>query len=305
MSRKALLITNPNSRRGDSPELQRACETLREADIELLTATPKGAVEAEAEITRHRDSVDFVIVAGGDGMLNSMAGALHRQQLPLGILPTGTANDLARTLSIPDELQSACTILIDGHRQWIDLGEVNQYYYFNVAGIGLGTRITHELTSEIKKRWGVLGYLKSFLSVLVRLRGFGATLTIDGISHQMRSIHIAVGNGLYYGGGNMVDESARIDDGQLSLYSVRPLKIWKLLLLAPLLHFGKLRHARDVFTTHGKHIRVETSRPMEVHADGEQLTQTPAEFRVIHHGLQVFVPRPEYNGGTFEELASP
>lgn len=294
MSRKALLITSPNSRIGDSPELQRACETLREANIELLTTAPKGAVQAEAEITRHRDSVDFVIVAGGDGTLNTMAEVLHRQQLPLGILPMGTANDLARTLSIPEELQSACTIIIDGHRQWIDLGEVNQCYYFNVAGIGLGTRITHELTSKIKKRWGVLGYLKSFLSVLVRLRRFEATLTIDGTSHRMRSIHIAVGNGLYYGGGNLMDEGARINDGQLFLYCLRPVKIWKFLLLAPLLHFGKQRHARDVFTAHGKHIRVETSRPMEVHADGEQLTQTPAEFTMIHPGLQVFVPRPEY-----------
>ncbi len=293
---KALLLLNPGSRRGDDPGLVQAREQLQAGGLELVPAAPENAEQLASIIARYRDEVDLVIIAGGDGTLNAAAGSLHQYRLPLGILPMGTANDLARTLRIPENLERATRIILDGYHREVDLGLVNDHYFFNVAHIGLGTEITHELSASAKKHWGVFSYLKTFFTALRHSRNFWITLTVDGEPQHMRTIHVAVGNGCYYGGGNLVDEQARIDDGRLVLYSLKPLRIRQLLLIAPLLRLGKQRRAKEVYTAHGTDIRIRTTRPREVHADGEHLTWTPANFRVLPAAIHVLAPRPDGAG---------
>ena len=94
-------------------------------------------------------------------------------------------------------------------------------------------------------------------------------------------MHLAVGNGRYYGGGNIIREDAWIDDGQLSLYSLKPQKVWKLLLLAPLLRIGGQRRARRIFTATGRQIEIRTTHPMAIYADGEPVGHTPARFEIL------------------------
>ncbi len=297
---KALLITNPHSRRADDPALQRGIELLRDGGMELVpTEMPASANALPALVDRYRDEVDLAVIAGGDGTLNALAGALHRHRLPLGILPLGTANDLARTLSIPEDPEEASRLILRGHQRQVDLGQVNGHYFFNVAHVGLGTYITHQLSASAKKHWGVLSYLHTFFTALQHYRSFRVTLTVDGESRHMRSIHVAVGNGRYYGGGNLVEENAGIDDGHLVLFSLKPLKVRQLLLIAPLLRLGKQRAAKEVYTAWGREISVRTARPMEVHADGEHLTWTPADFRVIPRAVGIFAP-PRGNGETMD-----
>src|SRR5690606_7881023 len=108
------------------------------------------------------------------------------------------------------DLPAACQAIVANHRQKIDLAVVNDHYFFNVANLGLGVRVTHELTPEIKKRWGVFSYLKALSSAMRRKEVFSATVTVDGKVHRIKSMHIAVGNGRYYGGGNIIDENATI-----------------------------------------------------------------------------------------------
>ncbi len=250
-----------------------------------------GPQETDAEIRRRRESLDLVIVGGGDGTISSTARTLYECQLPLAILPLGTANDLARSLGI-DDLQQAFAVIKANHRRAIDLGSVNDNLFFNVAHMGLGVSVTEELDDEAKKRWGVFSYLRAFFSAVARTRQFRVQITADGDHYTQRSIQLAVGNGRYYGGGNVVHESARIDDARLCLYSLRPQGVWELLTLAPLLRGGKHNLARRVFTLSGEQIEIVT-RPagMEIHADGEPTTRTPAVFKVLPGALEVVVPR--------------
>ena len=101
--------------------------------------TPTTSSEA---IRRECGAVDLVILAGGDGTMNSAVDALVECKLPLGILPTGTANDLARTLEIPTDLAAAAAVIGAGRRHAIDLGCVNGKYFFNAASIGLSAEVT-------------------------------------------------------------------------------------------------------------------------------------------------------------------
>lgn len=287
---KALLLINPASRSGAEAQLDEGIQQLTQAGIELVQVYSKSAVHACDEIKRYRGQVEFVILGGGDGTISSASKCLYDLSLPFALLPLGTANDLARSLSIPNDLTKAFQIIIDNRRRRIDLGWVNGHYFFNVANIGLGVHITHELTPEVKKTWGVLSYLKALLAALDETKSFVLKLNLDGKTYQWRSIHVGVGNGRYYGGGNIIDECCTIDDGLLSLYSLRPQGFWDLLSLAPLLRGGRQYQAQRIFTARARQIEVDTLPSQEVHADGEPVTHTPAIFKVIPNALQVIAP---------------
>ncbi|MHC5828099.1 MAG: diacylglycerol kinase family protein, partial [Nostoc sp.] len=117
-------------------------------------------------IFRYQHQVELVIIGGGDGTLNAAVDALVDTQLPLGILPLGTANDLARTLEIPNSLSEACKIIAYGNLHRIDLGWVNGKHFFNVASLGLSVKITERLTKEVKRRWGIFAYAATALQVI-------------------------------------------------------------------------------------------------------------------------------------------
>lgn len=287
---KALLLINPSSRNGAETELQQGLDKLSQAGIEVIQVLSKSSEHACEQIIEHAQSVDFVILAGGDGTISSAAKCLYETGLVFAILPLGTANDFARSVDIPADLEQAFQVIIDNQRRTIDLGWVNGHFFFNVAHIGLGVDITHELTPEVKKTWGVLSYLKALLCAVTRTKSFSVTLIADNKKRRTRSIQLGVGNGRYYGGGNVIDERCTIDDGLLSLYSLKPQSLWDLLTLAPLLRGGKQYQARRTVTARARRIEVHTSSRKEVHADGEPVTFTPAKFKVLPKALQVIAP---------------
>lgn len=291
LKKRALFIVNPASRQGSEASLTLGIKRLQQADISVHQVVSQSAEETRRAIREYRPQVDLVILGGGDGTISSCAGTLVDTGLPLGIVPLGTANDLSRSLQLPETPEEAFAVIAAGYLSRIDVGRVKEHYFFNVAHMGLGVKVTQELTPEVKKSWGVLSYLKAFFSALSRLRRFRVRLQVDGKPYKLRSIQLAVGNGRYYGGGNVIDEEARMDDGLLSLYSLRPQSVWELLTLAPLLRDGKQRHARRVFRARAKEIHIETrSAGLEIHADGEPISHTPASFTILPEALAVFVP---------------
>jgi YegS/Rv2252/BmrU family lipid kinase len=286
---RALLVVNAKSRRGDDG-FAAAIEHLRRQGMELVERSIRDAREIPQTIRRHRGTVRCVILGGGDGTLNAAAEALLEARLPVGVLPMGTANDFARTLSIPTALPEACKVITDGALRPIDLGWVNGKVFFNVASMGLSVQCARRLSGEVKRRWGVLGYALSARDALKACRTFRANVTCDGERRRFRSIQIAVGNGRYYGGGLTVAEDAAIDDSQLDLYSLQPQSIWKLMALIPALRSGRHGQWGGVEIMRGQRIRIDTDTPMRINTDGELTARTPAEFHVMAGALSVFVP---------------
>jgi diacylglycerol kinase (ATP) len=292
-SYKALLIINPKSRQGGEASIDAGLEKLQLAGITVETVTTADCDHTAQEISARHKDVDFVIVGGGDGTISSTAQTLYEHKLPFAILPLGTANDLARSLGIPLNLDKAFDVIVANNRRPIDLGTVNGHYFFNACHLGLGVRITHELTPELKKKWGVLSYFKATYRALSRSSEFKVQLTVDGKIYRQRALELTVGNGRYYGGGNLVDENARIDDGMLNLSCIYPESIWELLKISPLIRLGKQDKAYRTFCVSGRQISVKTLSPMEIHADGEPATRTPANFEIVAGALQVFAPAEE------------
>lgn len=290
MTQKALLLVNRHSRKGQT-DLAKAIEQLQASGLALTEVALEQGQSIADLIRQHGDRVDLVIVGGGDGTLNAAIAGLVDTQLPLGILPLGTANDLARTLGIPPSLPEACKIIIQGKQEAIDLGWVNDRYFFNVASLGLSVQITRQLTDDVKRRWGVLAYGMTALRVLWNSRPFWAELCIDGQEvRQIRTVQIAVGNGRYYGGGLTVAQTAAIDDQRLDVYSLNLRHWWQMIPILPSMRSGN--HTSWSFVDHIRcqAIEIRTRRRFTINTDGELTTATPADFRVLPLAISVIVP---------------
>lgn len=292
MTRKrALLLVNARSRQGGA-DLAAARAALRARGVEPVEPRFGECTRIADIVERHAREVDLVIVGGGDGTLNAAADAVAACGLPLGVLPLGTANDLARTLGLPLDLAAACATIADGRTRRIDLGVVNGKRFFNVASLGLGVQVARRLTGEAKRRWGALGYAMAARDAWRAARSFRVQVACDGQTSTLRSLHLAVANGRHYGGGMTAAPDAAIDDGQLDLWSLRPMSPWRLLSLLPALRRGDHGADPEVDAMRGRTIVVETERPMPINTDGELTTHTPARFEVAPGALAVFAPPP-------------
>lgn len=292
---RALLLVNRHARRGEEDFLE-ADRHLRELGFDLITQSTDHCQDFSSIIHQHHKQIDLVIIGGGDGTLNAAVEGLVETQLPLGILPLGTANDLARTLGIPPSLPEACQIIFRGQLRRIDLGQVNGKHFFNVASLGLSVQITRSLTKQAKRRWGMFAYAATAFQVLWQARPFQAEIRVNGIVIRVKTVQITVGNGRYYGGGLTVADDATIDDQRLDLYSLEIQHWWEMLPLLLAMRQGRLAHRRGVRTLQGQEIEVYTQKPHTINTDGELTTQSPALFRIIPQAISVFVPVKLSNG---------
>jgi diacylglycerol kinase (ATP) len=152
-SKRALLLINRRARRGSS-SIADALDLLKAGGLDFVEPPISGCRALSDAIRAYAQEIDAVIVGGGDGTMNAAAAGLVETGLPLGILPLGTANDLARTLSLPLTPHDAARVILEGRTRRLDLGVVNGHLFFNVASIGFSADLARGLTSEAKKRWG-------------------------------------------------------------------------------------------------------------------------------------------------------
>ena len=288
-TRRALLLLNPKARSG-ATSIDPTLEVLRRGGI-ILVEPEAGDRPFSEIISEHASTVDFVILGGGDGTLNAAASALVEAKLPLGILPLGTANDLARTLGIPPVPEEAAQIIVDGYVRSLDLGDVNGRLFFNVASIGFSAKLAKHLTAEAKKRFGKLGYAIAAFNLLRQSRPFSVDIDHDGVVERVRTVQIAVGNGRFYGGGMAVSADAEPDDGMLDIYSLEVEHWWELIALVPALRRGTQGRWKKVRTFRATRLSLTTRRRHDVNTDGDLSTQTPAHFQIHTAALGVYAPR--------------
>lgn len=289
MSRRALLLVNRHCRGGlvDPSEIGGLLERCG-VDAEIMPIDDPALI---GDVIRaRRDKIDLVVLAGGDGTLNAAAEALIDTALPMGIVPLGTANDLARTLMIPAALPEACQVIGQGLTHRIDVGCVNDTLFYNVASIGLPVEVSRRLTPEVKRKWGVLSYAIAAVRAIRESRPFRAEIHVDGEVIRVKTVQISVGNGRHYGGGMTVDEEAAIDDHLLHLYCLKPRHLLRYALLFWALRRGTHKRAEGVLALSGREFAVFTRRSKPVNTDGELTTWTPARFHVLPAAVSVIVP---------------
>ena len=289
-SQKALLLVNPHARKVKD-NLDLVLGYLQDFGLEIICKKTESPQDFNHFIQEYKNQVNLIIIGGGDGTLNLAVDSLVETGLPLGILPLGTANDLARTLGIPVALFEACRAIATGKKRYIDLGIVNGKYFFNVASIGLSVDITNNLTKEAKRRWGVLAYAITASKMILQSRPFTAEIRCNGESKIVKTLQVAVGNGKHYGGGMTIAHDATIDDQRLDLYSLEVKYCWQFIGMLPSIWQGKYQESFGFRSLSSSVISIYTRKPRPINTDGEIVTYTPAHFQVVPLALAVMVPR--------------
>jgi YegS/Rv2252/BmrU family lipid kinase len=284
---RALLLLNPGARRArDAGGV--VAERLQALGLDLAVLEIRDPAGLPELVRTRVSEVDRLIVAGGDGTLNAVIQGLVGSRAPLGIIPVGTANNTARALDLPAELDAACAIAAGSQTRLIDLGRVNDRWFFTTASLGLSVTVTRLLTRDLKRRWGRLAYGYAALRAVLERRPFGAEIIAGGERLSLRTFQIVVGNGRYYGSALPVAEDAAIDDGWLDLYAVEARSRWRLLTLAPALKGGRQGERRDVHVLRARQVEIRTTTPRTINVDGELGPRTPATFVVVPRALAVF-----------------
>lgn len=289
MTIRTLVLVNPAARRG-AEAMETIPAALAARGMHPVLEPLGDARTLVARVRAHGAGVERIVVAGGDGTISAVTSAVLAAGRPLGILPFGTANNLARTLGIPDTLDDACDVIATGRTHRVDVGEVNGHPFLTTASLGLSVAITESLTHEAKRRWGALAYVVTAARTVMAARRFAAEITWPDGTHLSRSVQVVVGNGRFHGSAMQVSDDTRMDDHLLDLYSVEVRHWWQLLALGPAIRRGRHGDKRSVHTVRAPSFTVRTTRPMTVNADGELVTETPATFRLRPAALELFAP---------------
>lgn len=291
MPTTAALIVNGKSRRGREwfSQVEEALENAGvELEISKLLKDPKNISNLVKKAIRAE--IPLVCVGGGDGTFSAVAEHFIGSQSILGVLPLGTGNSLARDLGIAADVETAVETILEGKPQLIDLGQVNDLTFVNVATIGLTTRIAQELTDESKKKLGRAAYLVAIAKAAFKSRPFMADLSLNGESHQFRTVQVVVGSGRYHGGPFEVTPEASIQSGNLSGYVLREAGRGTLVRYGMGLFRGHHVEMPEVFSFETKALSLTTTPTMRITVDGEIKARTPAQFKSLPHAVQVMKP---------------
>jgi YegS/Rv2252/BmrU family lipid kinase len=289
MVMRLLVIINPHSSKTERL-LGEALGHLALAGLELNLRPCAVRDAGLATLRKEGPGADGIVIAGGDGTLNGVLPALLELDKPVGIIPTGTANDLARTLAIPADPTAAAALIGLGKRRRVDVGLVNASHFMNIASLGLSVRIAENQNENLKKQFGLLSYAIAAIDTLRDAERFTATIETSDNRKKVNAYQIVVGNGVHFGGGMTVSPDADIADGMLDVYAIETDSVASLIALAPELKSGSLVEREDVTYFRSREVRISTSEEMPVSTDGEVTAQTPATFSVVPKRLEFFVP---------------
>ncbi|AYF74118.1 YegS/Rv2252/BmrU family lipid kinase [Nocardia yunnanensis] len=304
--RSVALVTNPLSGHGKGALVAvEAAGRFDGHDIQVTEIQGVSAADTERLVRKALADPDVrpdaVVAAGGDGLTCVVLQALVGTGVPLGLVPGGTGNDLARELGIPDDTVGAIATILGGKTRTIDLGTVETeesgraVWFATVTGTGLDARVTLR-ANELRWPKGPSRYtvaalleLAGRLAVPYRIELTGSPDHQDGTVIELDAVMVAVGNTRTYGGGMLVAPDALVDDGLLDLTVVGAMSRREMLRLLPALSSGKRVDHPAMVQYQAREFRL-TAPGAPATADGDPVGLLPAHFRAHPGVLDVLVP---------------
>ncbi|WP_280455739.1 diacylglycerol kinase [Nocardia brasiliensis] len=309
--RSVTVVTNPRSGHGKGHDVaDAALARLRARGVEITEVRAPSAAESVRQV---RDSIersrpDAVVCIGGDGLVNVILAAVAESGVPLGMIPAGTGNDLARELGIPTEDPvAAADVVLDGRARAIDLGRIDvpvpgsaPTWFATVSGTGFDARVSLRAN---RMSWpkGRMRYTVAALAEISRLFPvpYRVALTgavTDGLTNpgggsnlEIDAVMVAIGNTRTYGGGMLICPDAEMDDGLLDLTVVGALSRREMLRLLPALSAGKRQIHPKVIQYRAAEIAL-SAPDTPATADGEPAGALPITVRAVRGALTVLVP---------------
>ncbi|MFF0543375.1 diacylglycerol kinase family protein [Nocardia thailandica] len=310
-ARHVLVVTNPHSGAGkghDVSAVVRARCAARGVAVAEVRA-PNAAESARlvrAAIADPAARPDAVVCVGGDGLMHVLLGALAGTGVPLGLVPAGTGNDLARELGVPTgDPAAAVDVVLDGHTAVMDLGRLagaEPRWFATVAGAGFDARVTLR-ANRMRRPRGPLRYTFAAVAEILGGHTLPFEIELDGLAPgaldnpageratiRTEAVMTPIGNTRTYGGGMLICPDAVADDGYLDLTVVGAVSRLSLARLLPALSAG--RRIDHPATRRYRARRITVSAPGGLAtADGEDMGALPVTAEVVPGALTVLVPR--------------
>ncbi|NES70315.1 MAG: methylglyoxal synthase [Okeania sp. SIO2D1] len=295
----AHLIFNPISGQGNAEEDLQLIKQLLEPKMKVVVhlTTPETTAQ---ELTQQAiaSQADIIIASGGDGTVSVVAGEIIGTDIPLGIVPRGTANAFAVALGIPARLtpiRSSCEIILKGNTSVVDAARCNGLPMILLAGIGFEAETVERADREIKNRLGAFGYIMAGIQQFNEQELFETEIEIEGVVKKFQAGAVTIANAAP-STSVMAQGLGQVDaqDGVLDVTIAAPqgdlqaVNTMVNLLGAALLNQPTNRE--DIINFQTKQVKVTTDPPQKVVLDGEIIGTTPVEVTCIPEGLTVITP---------------
>jgi YegS/Rv2252/BmrU family lipid kinase len=287
---KIKFIINPVAGKGRSLKAQKIIvQRLKNLNItfSIQQTTAQGdalKIAGEAAV----EGYDTVVAVGGDGTIYEVINAIAKTNIKLGIIPTGTGNDFAKSVGIPENIELALNIILNQSIKKIDIGCVNGKYFINVASIGFDTEVVNGMKHIKRFISGPWAYILSVFKTLISYRDITVEFQLDNKLMKKEVLLVAIANGKYYGGGMMIAPNARIDDGYLDICVINKISKLKFIKLFPTIFKGKHISLPEVECFKAKQVKILTNNQI-INCDGELIGYTPIAFNISEYKLNLLV----------------
>jgi YegS/Rv2252/BmrU family lipid kinase len=246
-----------------------------------------------------KEGVDALAVYGGDGTLMEAISGLIGSEIPLAILPGGSANVAATELGIPKDLKEACTLLGHGplETKTIDVGQFDTRYFITGVSLGFGADLVKGADRKTKNKFGILAYFLSAAAALKITQKVTYHLNIDGQEYKLQGLACIITNVGNLGFTKIsLDKHIDISDGFLDVVILRKADLGLLKhIVVTLLKRERPHNLELVKHWHGKEISVFSTPQQTVQCDGEVLEKMPLHIKIIPGAIKVLVPKEKNN----------
>jgi diacylglycerol kinase (ATP) len=290
---RIIILVNPNAGRGKARlVLREALEVIRRGGI---SADVQASHNAQHLLALARQAAaekpDAIVSLGGDGTQHYVLNGIVGSEIPLGMIPCGSGNDLAKGLGIPIRTRAAAEVLCAGSTRRVDLGRVGDTVFSCIAGAGFDSVVTRYANERVRRLRGSWAYAWSILRCLKTYRPEPLEINSDSQRFSGEVIFAVVGNNVSYGGGIHLTPRAKLDDGLLDVCIIPYLGKWELLRWIPRAYRGlHLSHPRILYFQ-ARHVSLSSTSRLELFGDGEFMQELPATIAVAPRVQPIIVPR--------------
>lgn len=287
--KKVRFIYNPYS--GESSirnELDVVINLHQEAGLTVVPyRIQKGKDLAEA-LDVVDDTYSYILVAGGDGTVDSVVNAMKNKDInvPIGILPVGTANDFGKFINMPNDVKDACRQILGSKPVAVDVGKINDKYFINVASSGLFTDISQKIDTNLKNTMGKIAYYLKGIEEIPNFRKLKIKISAKECSYDGEMYLLLVFNGKSAGNLNLATE-AEITDGKLDVIVFKAIQLIELLPLLIKLLRGEHLDSDKVVYFRTDDVYIESSEDIVTDIDGERGPDFPLRIQCIKGGIKL------------------
>lgn len=302
MNKEAILLYNPKAgHRTIKFQIDGIAQHLQELgySLRLYRSACPGDIKDYIINYITEDNTDLILIAGGDGTINECITGMGMKDvdIPILILPVGTANDFANSAGIPTKIEETLNLINDGKLQYIDIGKVNEKYFVNVCNMGLFSGVSHTVDLEMKKRFGRLAYYFKGFEEVQNYQAMDMTITTDTEVLKEKYILVLVFNGKGAGGMLKLAKDADIQDGKFNIVCIKNVEFFEVPgLFLKVLQGEHLEDSRIDYFTSSKakiecHNQDAEGTRFITDVDGEQGPAFPLNIKVLTNKFRVWLPK--------------